>query len=307
MGVPVILFALLASQVVSPAWPGARSGHAMGYDARRGAVMVYGGDADSLLWAWNGIRWRSFGGAAPNPGRRKHMKLVYDPSRDRLVLFGGGTKTSMLGDTWEWDGKRWKQVTTEGPGERMAYAMAWDPARRRIVLFGGVGPARVPMNDTWEWDGRRWTRIATEGPPPRLFAELTAGTGAGELLLVGGQPRSGPVFRDAWTLNEGTWRLLPDSGPGRTLGALTRDPLTDEPLWIGGKSDSASHGDGWRRTGGAWLVLPGGGLPERIAYDAALDTKRKRVVVFGGAGSDGDLDDLYEWDGRVWTRIRRDP
>jgi hypothetical protein len=36
--------------------------------------------------------------------------MVYDPSRKRVVLFGGSNEEGSLNDTWEWDGKKWTPI-----------------------------------------------------------------------------------------------------------------------------------------------------------------------------------------------------
>ena len=38
-----------------------------------------------------------------------------------------------------------------------------------------------------------------------------------------------------------------------------------------------------------------------MAYDEA----RRRVVLFGGDGEAGMLDDTWEWNGRQWIRVTR--
>ena len=80
----------------------------------------------------------------------------------------GGTPDSdgYQGDTWEWDGDRWAQVSDEGdggPSPRYAHAMAYDAARSVTILFGGAGP-RGPagLGDTWEWDGVRWELVSEQ-------------------------------------------------------------------------------------------------------------------------------------------------
>jgi hypothetical protein len=291
------------SQNADSLWPPARAGHAMAYDAPRGMVMVYGGDADALMWGWDGTHWHEAGGAMPNPGRRKHMKLVYDAARARLLMFGGATRAATLGDTWEWDGHQWARVATDGPAARAGYAMAYDPVRRHVVLFGGADSSGAAKSDTWEWDGS-WTKVADDGPDARKFAEMAFDVASNQLVLVGGIPSgNGRIFRDAWGLSPNGWRKLQEQNMGRALGALSRDPASGDLLWIGGRSDSAANGDALRRTSTGWIAVPAAPIPERFTHDAALDTKRNRVVVFGGSGLGGDLADLWEWDGRRWTHI----
>ena len=83
--------------------------------------------------------------------------MVYDSSRNRVVLFGGWDGTSDLNDTWEmtWNGSNvtWTQVNSgasNSPSVRGWHAMVYDSSRNRVVLFGGWGSNR--LNDTWEYE-----------------------------------------------------------------------------------------------------------------------------------------------------------
>jgi Galactose oxidase, central domain len=103
-------------------------------------------------WAWNG-KWKAVTDMGPSP--RIEMSIAYDRDRGRVVVFGGATvpssKDPFLNDTWEWDGKLWRQVQDMGPSRRCSTAMAYDVDRKRIVLFGGRGPNETSPTDTWEY------------------------------------------------------------------------------------------------------------------------------------------------------------
>src|SRR5262245_38299883 len=99
--------------------------------------------------------------------------MAFDSKRGRVVLFVGQPATptegisGMLGDTWEWDGSFWTQVSDIGPPPRTLHAMAYDSAREVTVLFGGSVAQTGPAGDTWQWDGQDWTQLLDSGPPPR--------------------------------------------------------------------------------------------------------------------------------------------
>jgi hypothetical protein len=62
----------------------------------------------------------------------------------------------------------------------------------------------------------------------------------------------------------------------------------------------------WQWAGGAWQVIAGAEIPARHGPAAVLDSRRKRLVVFGGSGEGGKpQSDLWEWDGRRWSQIVR--
>ncbi len=92
---------------VSSTGPGPRSHHRMAYDAARGVTLMFGGNDDPRTWAWNGTEWRVVAERGPSP-RMLHA-MTYDAVRERVILFGGSRGADEL---WEWDGQRWKQVTT---------------------------------------------------------------------------------------------------------------------------------------------------------------------------------------------------
>jgi hypothetical protein len=99
--------------------PPARAYHAMSFDARRGLVLLYGGnDGPHILedlWAWDGIRWTEIRQTGPAPGPRRLHAMAFDPGRGRTVLYGGagprpGGGTRVHDDVWEWNGSAWQKM-----------------------------------------------------------------------------------------------------------------------------------------------------------------------------------------------------
>jgi hypothetical protein len=84
--------------------------------------------------------------------------VVYDPVRQRIVMFGGQSDT-LIGapnrdDTWEWDGNDWtERFPASRPSPRQYHDMVFDAARQRVVLFGGR-ESYLPdtfSDETWEY------------------------------------------------------------------------------------------------------------------------------------------------------------
>jgi len=90
---------------VSSSGPGARTEHAMVFDATRGlTVMVGGANASGTrlgdTWQWDGAAWTQL--ATSGPPARYHHAMAFDPARRRVVLYGGrGEGGDLLDDTWE--------------------------------------------------------------------------------------------------------------------------------------------------------------------------------------------------------------
>lgn len=205
--------------------PPARCDHVLVYDAARQQVLLFGGLSSQLpvadTWAWNGEDWTQLSDSGP-PARSRHA-AAYDSARQRVVLFGGQRTDPtagliMLGDTWEWDGQDWTQVSETGPSPRQLAVMAFDSARNKTVLFGGTNMFMdVSTGDTWEWDGAAWTRAADFGPPVGSGGAMVyAGNecvafGGTNLPSVDAQPVFYPT---TWGWDGSHWVLRQDMGPG---------------------------------------------------------------------------------------------
>jgi hypothetical protein len=253
-------------RAVADSGPAPRTFAAAAYHSGRASVMVFGGNevlfgttpspmtllAD--LWEWNGARWTrtSVGG----PVARAEAAMAYDSARDRLVLFGGYTITDSgrvrLGDTWEWDGRDWERVSTNGPRARNSAAMTYDPDRRRVVLFGGsTGRA---SNELWEWDGTAWLAVSADGEP-RFNPAMTYDSRRSLVLLFGGWNGSARVAELA-ELVDGRRRPLPVAGPSaRNHTAMVFDAAAGRSLLYGGHDGEMVFGDMWSFDGERWLRL----------------------------------------------------
>jgi hypothetical protein len=142
--------------------PPGRYEAAMTYDPTTSSVVLFGGWGKhgrlGDTWAWDGSDWTNQTPAA-HPPVRNFPAIAYDPASGGIVLFGGsgaGTKgkgSSILGDTWIWDGSTWtEQSPATSPAARYFASLVYDPATSNDVLFGGEpSPGGTPFGDTWTW------------------------------------------------------------------------------------------------------------------------------------------------------------
>lgn len=215
---------------VASSGPSARGGAQMAYDSRRGRTVLFGGAdfasgrAFGDTWEWDGRVWTRSDGQGPAP--RFYHGMAFDSARGEVVLFGGNTtegplnleklKAGRCGDTWLWNGRRWRRASSRGPSPRDHHAMAFDRARARTVLFGGWDGSY--LGDTWVWDGQRWRQAATEGPPLRGGRPAAAYDPARrQTLLFGGGVGGGTsltptAYGDTWRWDGRTWRPALSSG-----------------------------------------------------------------------------------------------
>ena len=95
--------------------PGPLSHLGMAVDHEANELILFGGaSATSTFSSLSDRTWKLTNGAwsAPNledhPSARGSAAMVYDPERDRIVLYGGfASNRNDLDDTWEWDGNQW--------------------------------------------------------------------------------------------------------------------------------------------------------------------------------------------------------
>jgi Galactose oxidase, central domain len=184
--------------------PPPRLDHTMTYDAIRQRVVLYGGDADAYggqpfgdTWEWDGTEWTQI--ADTGPFKRRLHAMVFDRSRECLVLFGGVPGNGpFFGDTWEWDNDAgW--VKRQDMGPRDIYSPKMASTGEHTILFGT--PWGAATSQTWEWDGRLWTQRQNMGPRGRYFHDLAYDSQRDRVVLFGGQVGSGAVrLGDTWEL-----------------------------------------------------------------------------------------------------------
>jgi hypothetical protein len=161
--------------------------------------------------------------------------------------------TTTLDDTWVWNGSAWNQPNImSGPSPRTSGALVWDPELGQTVLFGGSAtPTAI-------------------GPATPL----------GDTWVWSGS---------AWT--EVTQKLARspsaryDAASG-SAGALGGDVL------IGGNNGLGPFSDQWKFTGDTWSPIGvTGALTARSGAATAGNPASGGLMVFGGVGARGNLDD----------------
>ena len=195
------------SSRILDASPAARSGHGMVYDPVHKRVVLFGGTAvtgEGLgdTWEYDGTSWSQLATAmAPSP--RAGFAMVFDDTTRRIVLFGGAAddapSTAPFDDTWELDGKSWREASpATRPPARVYPQAAYEASRGRVVMVGGAaGAAR--LNDTWEWSGTDWIG---RRPIDAVYARSAASTHYDpirrRLIMFGGGSAPGVFAADGW-------------------------------------------------------------------------------------------------------------
>ncbi len=303
--------------------PSPRQGAAMAYDARRKVVVMFGGIEDDSAtpnvfgetWIWDGLGWVN---AAPltSPSSRGWAAMAYDASRDRVVLFGGGSAVTanedVVAETWEWDGAAWslRPVTNPPPG-RSHHVMAYDAKRKRVVMYGGIGGGGE-LADTWEWDGTAWTQVMGGAPPARRGGVLAFDPVRGASILFGGQTGL-TELGDTWTF-DGAWTPITTTMQpvARHDAGLAFDVVAGKLVLFGGINVTAQSAEVWTFEGSGWAPRATQSAPlARSGHAMAFDIERGNLVVFGGKAVDFSIPgrvpfciaDTYGLAATTWTRL----
>ena len=241
--------------------PSARYGHTAVLDPARNRIVVYGGQdetgACADAWALSlagGMEWSVMTPGGKSPAARHGHAAIYDPSQDRMVMFGGYDRVGgSQNDVWAltFNGSTaWQELAPAGkkPSMRRDHTATYDPIRNRMVLFGGYFNY-FSLADTWalSLSGQPvWTPIKTGPPSPSGRDGQTAiyDGSADRVLVHGGHDARVGAEDDTWALSlagSPAWSLLTpppapprrhfsyeaglDAGAGMLTGTLTGDDV----------------------------------------------------------------------------------
>ncbi len=266
--VTLSLIAANTDSVVSPiprTGPGPVRFYSVVHDLRRDRVILFGGrdtsgDVNHDVWvrslADSASGWSRLEPAGPPPESRWRHAAIYDPDRDRMLIFGGVDTSRTLADLhalWLGDSLRWERLEPEGtaPAPRETPSMVLDPSRQHVLIVGG-GVAEV-------WDlslepPLRWSRLEVKGKGPGVRYGQTA------------------------VLDSAQDRVLVFGGYGGNYSPLM-SAMRNAP--------TRTHNDLWELTLGdssVWTRLePKGIRPEdRGHHGAGVDPARQRMLILGG-------------------------
>jgi hypothetical protein len=246
---------------LSPATsPAPRGDAGMAYDPTTGTVVLFGGKSNingatyGDTWLWDGVTWtQQFPPVSPPARGPSPFGMVYDPTTETVLLFGGGGPSSVFGDTWEWNGKTktWTQLfPATSPSPRLTF-LAYDPITKNVVLFGGENG--VYYGDTWTWNGATWTeQFPANSPSARTRQTIAYDPSLGQVVLFGGTTAPPSSLNDTWAWNGATWTQLslPNAPSTRYVSSMDYDPLSDGLVLFGGETS------GNNVTNQTWLLIP---------------------------------------------------
>jgi hypothetical protein len=303
--------------------PDPRDGRGLVYDSVADRLLVFGGrgDAGALNDTWSlslsgTPTWSQLTVAGTPPAARSSHSCIFDPVRNRVVLFGGASGAGdPLNDVWQLSlagSPEWTLITPGGapPHARFGHAALYDAPHDRMVVFNGaypVGGSVVGIRDAWtlSLDAPTWAPLAATGSahPGGLGGSAVFDAQRGRALLFGGWTGNvTSVYNDVWSVSldaapqwSQAWVTHAPRATGRLWHSGVRDPVRNRMIVFGGLSNWLGEPtpylqDTWTVDLGAtttWNAVSPSGTPPsgRYGHSAIYDPVRDRMVIFGGTNT----------------------
>ncbi len=200
--------------------------------------------------------------------------MVYDSVRHVALYFGGELAGGYSNSTWAYDpaANTWADLKPSGvvPSTRSNASMAYDPIGDRFILFGGQ--VYEQKKDESVWSNDTW----------------------------------------AYDPAANTWAELKPSGAvpsPRSMTSLVYDPAGKKMILFGGGNGQTAFNDTWTYdpAENRWTELEPSGSPSKcLGFATAYDPARRAVLLFGGEGMEGYLNDTWSYDpaANTWTELK---
>ncbi len=282
--------------------PVPRAGHSAIYDSVRDRMIVFGGGSASDVdlndvWALSlgpSPTWTQLTPSGSPPIARGWHAAIYDPVRDRMIIFAGWrwATSGSLSDVWALSlsgTPTWTQLSPSGSvGVRNSHSAIYDPVGDRMVSFGGYAdPGSPGLLTVLSLSGSpAWTTETPGGTPPsvRDGSAIVYDTPNHRMVVYAG----GDVeFGKAWAVTLGpgaAWSpIVPVGTPPQLPSPSTRlihDTARDRMLLIFLPDVWAQDLSGEP----TWTKLVTAGTPpwNRDQWSAIYDPQEDRVLIFGG-------------------------
>jgi N-acetylneuraminic acid mutarotase len=303
-----------APTVPGGTWPPARFDHTLTLDSASQKLILFGGrDGSKTLgdtWvydptakAWHEVK------ATPAPPARFGHASAYDPQSRRVLIFAGQAG-AFFNDVWAFDGvsETWQKLETRGtpPSKRYGASAVVDTKRSQLIVSHGFTDAGR-FDDTLALDlaTNTWSKLDPVGGRPlkRCLHEAVYDAQTDRMILFGGCSSGfGPCPQgDLWMLDVAGRKWTEVKPAGSKPSARSNPSLVNDDagrvFLFGGNTSNGASADLWVLDVAAdtWTALtPSGDAPQpRYSHDAVWNANTRQLIVFGGVGDEGALNDLW--------------
>ncbi|MEE9506984.1 MAG: kelch repeat-containing protein, partial [Thermoplasmata archaeon] len=276
--------------------------HVMAYSPVSGKVLLVSGgnglETDHVqTWLFDPVsgNWSKLDTLTPAPVSRRESAMVYVPSDDSALLYGGMHGNVILDDIWAFNfsTETWSQLPPAGgddPGPRSGHSMAYSANEHAIYLFGGRLDFGVNKTMKLNLTSNIWSVVATdEGVRTEGTSMIYDGPGdrfivfGGQEYLDSGSNNQTKVLN--LTSGEWTWIDTPVSLTARAWQSIAYDNATNSAILIGGMDDQGERlGDVWKLdlAGPGWTESGSAGVPSDRFGSSMVFTEGSQAFLFGG-------------------------
>ena len=303
--------AFLSTLSAAPAasGPSGRIDYALCYYPPSRALVMHGGwgpdgkwSPMSEMWKLDATGWQSM--AAQGSPALAHHAMVFDQSRQVLVLCGQAQMMSSGHDIWEFSQGAWTKVYSL-PGSGFGDAeLAYDTARQRIVLYRAAADARV---ETWECDSGAWQKREPAQNPASTFDGALLEYDAGLLKCVLVAEGGSTAAVQTWLWDGANWSQSAGAQPTWALtGGMAYDAVRQQLVLL------STHMQTWVFDGAGWTQKYPAHAPGylRLGYFALkYDAARQKCSFFSGEGAAtagaavSYPTTTWDWDGQDWMEF----
>ena len=206
--------------------PSPRAEAVMVYDKSRGAIVLFGGykiqNGNYIklqdTWEFHHNNWHLV--ATDGPSGRHGVSLAYHTADKSVILFGGSTIDKQYGkskgETWKWNGKKWKKLEIDQPTGMFNATMVYDEEQGEFIRFGGWdGKSRV--NQTWLFRDNKWDMLDIDNSPTARNHSAMVYDGKKKRTILFGGHDGEQVFGDIWEYTNREWRKISGSKPVKRI------------------------------------------------------------------------------------------
>ena len=250
--------------------PTNRGSHSMAYNPDQGTILLFGGQTNtrrlSDTWIFDCITetWTEIE-TETAPEGRSDFDMVYDPSNQVFILYGGwGDRSGLQHDTWTFDPETstWTEVETESsPGRMYGQSLVYDHNKETVILYGGHLRSPISndhVDEAWHFhlENSSWTQSTSlDKPHGRYWSGVSYSEDDSSLVVFGGSYGIGPM-NETWILDtdEMRWTQLNshDYPTRRVISDMVYVESQDSFILFGGGNIHATFDDTWRLDTETW-------------------------------------------------------
>jgi hypothetical protein len=312
--------------------PNAVSEYSAIYDPVRDRMVVFGGsngttnpsytNAVSVLTFSPTPTWSTLSPTGTPPIARGGQTAIYDPTGDRMIIFGGHYPMGFLNDVilneaWSLSlsgTPAWTFLTPTDsvPPARFGHTSVVDPIAQRMIIHGGS------VNDTWAMsltagNVATWTQLPSV--PPGRNNHFACWDTVGERMMIYGGTGACGVRTDLWALEPSpgpVWSLIGpyiDPPPPFSQHAMVVDSSRSRAYALLGFACSEPSDETWTRSllsDSGWVEVAGATRPAaRSAHVGVSDPEGDRALIFGGNAFGTVFNDTWEFDygSQTWSQL----